>query len=57
MIWAAGELYGFEFHQIDNVPVSHPDIRVWEVTTRTANTSGCGISTRTLDAASGQARG
>lgn len=31
MMWAAGELYGFEFKQIKNVPVFHPDVRVWEV--------------------------
>jgi peptidyl-dipeptidase Dcp len=31
MFWAAGQLYGFEFKQIDNVPVYHPDVRVWEV--------------------------
>ncbi|WP_269714601.1 M3 family metallopeptidase [Caulobacter sp. NIBR2454] len=31
MFWAAGELYGFEFKQITNVPVYHPDVRVWEV--------------------------
>ncbi len=31
MMWAAGELYGFEFKQINNVPVFHPDVRVWEV--------------------------
>jgi len=32
MFWAAGELYGFSFKQIDNVPVYHEDVRVWEVT-------------------------
>jgi peptidyl-dipeptidase Dcp len=31
MFWAAGQVYGFEFAQISNVPVAHPDIRVWEV--------------------------
>lgn len=31
MMWAAGELYGFQFHPIDTVPVFHPDVRVWEV--------------------------
>ncbi|MBO9709857.1 MAG: M3 family metallopeptidase [Caulobacter sp.] len=30
--WAAGELYGFTFTQIKDVPVCHPDVRVWEVT-------------------------
>ena len=32
MHWAAGELYGFKFAPISDVPVQHPDVRVWEVT-------------------------
>ena len=32
MHWASGRLYGFKFTQISNVPVVHPDVRVWEVT-------------------------
>jgi peptidyl-dipeptidase Dcp len=31
MFWAAGELYGFAFTPVTNVPVQHPDVRVWEV--------------------------
>ncbi len=31
MMWAAGEAFGFEFQQVENVPVFHPDVRVWEV--------------------------
>jgi len=31
MFWAAGEIYGFTFHPVTNVPVQHPDVRVWEV--------------------------
>ena len=31
MFWAAGQLYGFTFELVSNVPVAHPDIRVWEV--------------------------
>ncbi|MEQ8559191.1 MAG: M3 family metallopeptidase [Henriciella sp.] len=31
MFWMAGELYGFEFQPVDNVPVFHEDVRVWEV--------------------------
>ncbi len=31
MMWAAGRLYGFQFKQIFDVPVFHPDVRVWEV--------------------------
>lgn len=30
--WAAGQLYGFTFTQVADVPVCHPDVRVWEVT-------------------------
>lgn len=32
MHWAAGQLYGFEFSPIADVPVQHPDVRVWKVT-------------------------
>ena len=31
MMWSAGEVFGLEFKQVDNVPVFHPDVRVWEV--------------------------
>ena len=31
MMWAAGETFGFEFEPVDNVPVFHPDVRVWAV--------------------------
>lgn len=31
MFWAAGQLYGFEFKQVEGLPVYHEDIRVWEV--------------------------
>ncbi|HEY0378754.1 MAG TPA: M3 family metallopeptidase [Pyrinomonadaceae bacterium] len=34
MFWVAGELFGFEFKPVVNVPVYHPDVRVWEVTDR-----------------------
>jgi peptidyl-dipeptidase Dcp len=34
MFWVAGELFGFEFKPVTNVPVYHPDVRVWEVTDR-----------------------
>ena len=36
MFWAAGELYGLQFEQVQGLPVPHPDVRVWEVT----NTDG-----------------
>lgn len=32
MFWVAGELFGFNFKQVENVPVYHEDVRVWEVT-------------------------
>ena len=32
MFWVAGELFGFNFTPVSNVPVYHPDVRVWEVT-------------------------
>ena len=34
IFWVAGELFGFEFTQAPNVPVYHPDVRVWEVRDR-----------------------
>ena len=34
MFWAAGQLYGFEFTPVNDVPVYHPDVRVWKVTDR-----------------------
>ncbi|HEX6057377.1 MAG TPA: M3 family metallopeptidase, partial [Gemmatimonadaceae bacterium] len=34
MFWVAGELFGFAFTPVTNVPVYHADVRVWEVTDR-----------------------
>ncbi len=31
MMWAASEVYGFKYKQIYDIPVFHPDVRVWEV--------------------------
>ncbi|HEY4242637.1 MAG TPA: M3 family metallopeptidase [Kofleriaceae bacterium] len=31
MFWAAGQLYGFEFKPLADVPVYHPDVRAFEV--------------------------
>ncbi len=31
MFWVAGELFDFSFTTVNNVPVYHPDVRVWEV--------------------------
>lgn len=36
VFWVAGELFNFKFTPAANVPVAHPDIRVWEVTDRTS---------------------
>ena len=35
IFWVAGELFNFQFTPVTNVPVAHPDIRVWEVTDKT----------------------
>lgn len=32
LFWVAGELFGFNFTPVTDVPVYHPDVRVWEVT-------------------------
>jgi peptidyl-dipeptidase Dcp len=31
VFWVAGQLYGFQFKEIHNVPTVRPEIRVWEV--------------------------
>ncbi|MFM2284911.1 MAG: hypothetical protein RLZZ543_408, partial [Bacteroidota bacterium] len=31
MFWVAGQLFGFSFTPVNNVPVYHADVRVWEV--------------------------
>lgn len=36
MFWVAGELFNFNFAPVTNVPVYHPDVRVWEVTDKTS---------------------
>ncbi len=36
MFWVAGELFGFTFTPVSNVPVYHPDVRVWEVKDKTS---------------------
>lgn len=35
MFWVAGQLFNFDFTPITDVPVYHPDVRVWEVTDKT----------------------
>ncbi|WOI54233.1 M3 family metallopeptidase [Parvularcula sp. LCG005] len=32
MFWMAKDLYNLDFEQVDDVPVFHPDVRVWKVT-------------------------
>jgi peptidyl-dipeptidase Dcp len=32
MFWAAGELFGLAFRQVDGAPAPHPDVRAYEVT-------------------------
>ena len=31
MFWVAGELFGFAFEKVSDVPVFHPEVRVWRV--------------------------
>lgn len=35
MFWVAGELFNFSFSPVNNVPVFHEDVRVWEVKDKT----------------------
>ncbi|MHB8998687.1 MAG: M3 family metallopeptidase, partial [Thermoanaerobaculia bacterium] len=35
MFWVSGELFGFNFTPVTNVPVFHPDVQVWAVSDRT----------------------
>ncbi len=32
IFWNAGQLFGLQFKPVENLPVAHPDVRVWEVT-------------------------
>jgi peptidyl-dipeptidase Dcp len=36
MFWVAGELFNFSFAPVTNVPVYHPDVKVWEVKDKTS---------------------
>ncbi len=36
MFWVAGELFDLKFTQVFNIPVYHPDVRVWEVSNGTS---------------------
>ncbi len=35
MFWMAGELFNFDFTEVKDVPVFHPDVRVWKVSDKT----------------------
>jgi peptidyl-dipeptidase Dcp len=35
MFWVAGELFNFSFTPVNDVPVYHPDMKVWEVKDKT----------------------
>ena len=37
MFWVAGEIFHLGFKQVTNVPVFHPDVRVWEVYNKITN--------------------
>ena len=37
MFWVAGELFNLSFKQVYNVPVYHPDVRVFEVSNKLTN--------------------
>ncbi|MFW5973037.1 MAG: M3 family metallopeptidase [Bacteroidota bacterium] len=37
MFWVGGEMFNFSFTPVDDVPVYHPDVRVWEVTDRSSD--------------------
>ena len=36
MFWVAGELFNFAFVPVTDVPVYHPDVRVWQVNDKTS---------------------
>ncbi len=36
MFWVAGELFGFVFTPVSDVPFYHPDVQVWKVTDKTS---------------------
>ncbi|WP_146403750.1 M3 family metallopeptidase [Planctomycetes bacterium CA13] len=40
MMWAAGQLYGMQFTLVTDVPVFHPDVRVWRVDDKEGNRIG-----------------
>ena len=53
----ADRLFGLTFVERKDVPVYHPDVRVWEVRDRLALMSGCFCTTTSLVRASNRGRG
>jgi peptidyl-dipeptidase Dcp len=40
MMWASTQLFGFHYKQVHDIPVFHPDVRVWEVNDAEGNNIG-----------------
>jgi glutamine synthetase adenylyltransferase/Zn-dependent oligopeptidase len=40
LFWAAQRLYGFGFRELERIPLAHPDVRVWQVTTADGRHAG-----------------
>lgn len=40
MMWASTQLYGFQYEQVKDIPVFHPDVTVYDVTDRSGNHVG-----------------
>lgn len=40
MMWASTQLYGLEYKEVNDIPVFHPDVRVWEVNDAAGNNVG-----------------
>ena len=40
MMWASTQLFGFHYKQVTDIPVFHPDVRVWEVNDANGNNIG-----------------
>ena len=57
MFWVAGELFGFTFTPVTDVPVGHPDVTSGRSPTRRASTSASGTSIPTPAPASARAPG
>lgn len=40
MLWCSSELFGLQYNRIGDVPVFHPDVRVWHVTRKSGEDVG-----------------